>query len=110
MISSDDALLLLKKWNTEKSPIHVLMALSFGTASVSGVVQDVDAASLSIRIVGLDSRSEFTFNLENSEFNYADPREAREELKHEATQYEGTLAVTTPSRDGISFFELRAKI
>jgi hypothetical protein len=109
MTSSEDALLLFKKWNTEKSPIHVLLALEFGSASFAGAVREVDAATVSVRITGLDPQADFMFNLSNAAFRYADKREVTEELKREAEQYEGSLTAVTPSGDRIVFFELKPK-
>jgi len=111
MTSSDDAFLLLRKWKIEKLQIQAVFVLDLANGSFAGIVTDVDEPSLSVRIVGLDSRSQFTFHLRNLELRYADSREAPEALKHEAHKYEGCLtALDTGSGDRISFFEIRDNI
>lgn len=110
MTSSDDALLLLRKWNSEKSPISVLMALSFGTAVFSGRIEDLHVSSMSVRIVGFGPRSEFTFNLGSSKFHFGDAREVPADLRAEAQQYEHFLTATTESGDMVSFYELRPNV
>ena len=113
MISSDDALLFFQKWKDEQTQIHVVFVSDSLGASFAGIVLNVDAPSLTVRVVWKDSQ--FDFMLRNAEFEYADPREAPEILKREAAKYEGCLTAVIPSRDAegvpdkVSFFEIRDK-
>jgi hypothetical protein len=109
MTSSGDALLLLKKWKSEKSPICVHLALSFGMASFFGNVAELDAPTLSLRVVGYNPRFDFFFNLGDAEFHYGDARSMPKWLEHEGQQYEHYLTAKTKSRDTVTFYEIRPK-
>ena len=105
MISSDDAFSLLKKWKSEKSSMRFVFAFGCGGGSFPGTIADVVGEV--VRLVGDDSRFEFSLSLSDARFEYSGPREAPEELKDVRDKYVGCLAVDVPPGLRISFFELR---
>ena len=107
MISSEDALLLLRKWKTDKAPMRFVFAIPNGGGSFLGSIGDLTDST--IHLIG--SQAEFILSLAGSKFEYGDSREAPEALQGKSNQYIGCLTALFTSQEGtsfrVSFFEMR---
>jgi hypothetical protein len=106
MISStEDSFALLRKWNSEKAPMHFVFAFPWGGGSFAGTVSGVTRETA--RLAGSDSHSEFVIALSDARFEYDDPREAPEALRDKTDLCVGRLTAELSNGDKIAFFELR---
>lgn len=116
-VSLDDVLALLGKWKNEGSGIHLIFSsphppLPRITPSVmfSGFATVLEVSGLALRLA-VGSHASFTVTfLDACCFEYADPREASEEVRAASEQaYECLLIVKPPSGEHIQLMEIKSR-
>lgn len=104
MISRElDAVRLFGKWNSEHSPVRMMLACSPGGGSLSGYVAELEWPR--VRIVGMDRVSEFTFDLSDASFEYAEENNVVGSGNDSEEEYPAVLVASFRSGLRLAFFE-----
>ena len=101
MYPPHQAFRLLKKWNSEKTSIRLLITLSFGVGSFIGRVAEVEGAS--IRFLSADSSADFLLSLLAAAFEY---RTQKVEPESTPPGYTRSLIAAFPSGAKVVFSEV----
>lgn len=99
----DEAARLFNKWKKEESLVKMLLACPSGGGSLAGFIAEVEWPT--IRIAGADRVSEFTFDLREASFEYAEEADASELDEEGSGEFPAILLVSFPSGFRAGFFE-----
>jgi hypothetical protein len=109
MISpEDDAARLFNKWKKEECLVKMLLSCPSGGGSLAGFVAEVEWPT--VRIAGADRVSEFTIDLREASFEYAEEEDSSELEDEGSGEYPAILLVSLPSGFRAGFFEFAGGI
>jgi hypothetical protein len=101
MISSDEALLLLKKWHEDKHPLKLLIAGDGFRMSFAGMIEDMDNSRLAfLPSEPNECEGESLLELSGCKFEYGDSREA---LPDSSSRFKFSSILSIIRRDGTAF-------